>query len=98
MGEHKITCVCRLSRGNTHENITHVRNLEKKWRISREEIISQIEGRIHQYYVIDPVTGTECSVDVVKEPGKPAYLRAQAQGQWNDTLLAQPEWRIRPQV
>ena len=91
MPEYHITCINKPHRESTHEHITHIGNLEGKWRLTREAAIMKIESNTDRFYTIERQTGKRCYVGVVKEPGKNPYLKTQADGKWNDNLLAQPE-------
>ena len=91
MSEYQITCVTKPDRFNTHEHITHVGNINDKWKITRESAIQKIESKAEAFYTVDQYSGRKMYVGVVREAGKSPYLRTHADGQWNDNLLAQSE-------
>jgi len=91
MSEKHIICINKPHHQSAHEHITHIGNLTEKWRITRETAIYQIEANINQFYTIERATGKKCYIGVVKEAGKPPFLRSHADGKWNDNLLAQSE-------
>jgi hypothetical protein len=91
MPEYEVTCINKPHHLSPHEHITHIGNLQGKWRLTREAAIIRIESNTSQFYTIERQTGKKCYVGLVKEAGKHPYLRTQADGKWNDNLLAQPE-------
>lgn len=92
MKEFQITCINKPDRFSAHEHITHIGNLEGKWRISRELAIQKIESKEEAFYTVDPVSGKKAYVGVVRGDGKKApYLKTYADGVWNDNLLALAE-------
>ena len=91
MAAKKVTCINKPHHQSTHEHITHIGNLEDRWRVTKERAIYEIDNSINQYYTLDETTGKACLVAVVREAGKAPYLRTHADGIFNDNLLAQAE-------
>ncbi|WP_051516749.1 DUF3892 domain-containing protein [Herbaspirillum sp. RV1423] len=96
MHEFNIDSVSRSSSGGiggqgSHEHITHIGNSAGKWRLTRQDAITQIEMKVSAFYTVDGSTGKRAYIGVVREQGKAPYLRTHADGKWNDNLLAQPE-------
>jgi hypothetical protein len=91
MATKQVTCINKPHHQSAHEHITHIGNLVEKWRVARETAVYEIDNNINSYYTVDKSTGKVCLVGVVREPGKAPYLRTQADGKYNDNLLAQLE-------
>jgi hypothetical protein len=91
MPEYQVTCINKPHHLSPHEHITHIGNLEAKWRLTREAAIAKIESHTDRFYTVERHTGKRCYVGVVRESGKSPYLRTHADGEWNDNLLALPE-------
>lgn len=91
MTEHQVNCVTKPDRFNTHEHITHIGNVDGKWRLTREVAIQRIESKTESYFTVDRATGKRAEIGVVREAGKAPFLRTYADGKWNDNLLAQRE-------
>lgn len=90
MKEYEVTCVTFAAPGTGHEHITHVGNNQRQWRLEVESAISRIDYQLEVFYVVDPATGDRAYLRIVREQGKPPYLRARCGGQWNDGLLHLP--------
>ncbi|HDR9159481.1 DUF3892 domain-containing protein [Burkholderia vietnamiensis] len=91
MDQFEVTCITKPNRNSPHEHITHIGNIAKNWRLTREEAIRRIEAKKEAYYTIDRTTGNRIYIGVARENGKVPYLRTHADGKWNDNLLAQAE-------
>ena len=95
MAEYLVTCINKPHHSSPHEHITHIGNItntpEKRWRMTRETVIAQIDAGQNQFYTVDVTTGKKCYIAVVRESGKHPYLRTHADGKYNDNLLAQAE-------
>ncbi len=92
MTEHQVTCVNKPDRLSPHEHITHIGNIEGKWRITREAAINRIELKQTAFFTVERGTGRKIYIGVVRGDGNKApYLRTHADGKWNDNLLAQAE-------
>lgn len=91
MSEYKVNCVTKPDRFSTHEHITHIGNIDDKWRLTRESAIQRIDSKRDAFYTVETITGKRAYVGVVREFGKPPYLRTHADGKSNDNLLAQAE-------
>ena len=87
MAGHQITCISRTHPEGSYEDITHVGNFTQGWRMNRDEAIRLIDSRLHKFYVID-VNNITSSVGVVRDIGKPPYLRSHIEGAWNDAMLS----------
>ena len=82
MAEVWVTFVDRVAHYNPHEGITHLGG--KKWKWTRQQVITSIEARQHTFRANVP--GMLPEIGVVESPnGK--YLRAIAGGKHNDSLL-----------
>ncbi|MEK7146514.1 MAG: DUF3892 domain-containing protein [Patescibacteria group bacterium] len=94
MAKYQVTCVHKPNRNSTHEHITHIGGVVegKRWNITREEAIRQIENNINGFYVVDANDSTKVSVvGVVRPAFGHAYLRTYADGYWNNNLLSLAE-------
>ena len=89
MVEYQVTCITKPDQMSTHEDITHIGNLEGKWRMTVAGAIYQIEKKISKFYILDDATATRSYLEIVRVLGKPPYLKAHAHAKWNDNLLAQ---------
>jgi hypothetical protein len=86
----QVTCVDRRPRVNPHEGITRLGG--RGWGpLRRYQVVTLIEAKVHTFYLL--IEGRRAEVEVVREPDKPAYVRAQVDGVWNDDLLALPACR-----
>ncbi|MBL0943752.1 MAG: DUF3892 domain-containing protein [Hydrogenophaga sp.] len=86
--EFEISCISKPRNGLWHHQITHVGNLNHRWRLPSALIIRRIELNTETYYLLNRVTGRRSNIAVVHEPGQRPYLRAHAGGEWNDDLLS----------
>jgi Protein of unknown function (DUF3892) len=91
MKEHKVNCITKPDRFNTHEHIAYIGNVDDKWKLTRESAIQRIDSKEEAFYTIDRATGRRADIGVVREAGKAPFLRTYADGKWNDNLLAQAE-------
>ena len=91
MAVKKVTCINKPHDQSAHEHITHIGNLEERWRVTKERAIYEIDNGINQYYTLDETTGKACLVVVVREARNAPYLRTHADGIFNDNLLVQAE-------
>jgi hypothetical protein len=85
MADCQITCIVKPQR--PHEHITHVGN-PPTWVWPPERVIASTDNRSNTFFVTDPRTGRRADVGVVREVGKAPYLRTQADGYFDDNLLA----------
>lgn len=92
--EFQVTCITKPNRLSPHEHITHIGNREVGWCLTRDEAIRRIDGALvngeqEKFYTVDGITGRKIYLGVVRGDGnKTPYLRTQADGKWNDNLLA----------
>ena len=91
MREFQVTCITKPNRTNRHEHITHIGNTAGGRKLTREDAIRRIDGKVESFYTTDKSTGAKVYIGVVREQGKVPYLRTYADGKWNDNLLAQAE-------
>lgn len=91
MEEREIDCITWARLSAEHEHITHIGNSAQGWRLGSDVAIERIEWRKEAYYTVNPGTGQRTYLGVMREPGKPPYLRAYVDGKWTDHLLAQKE-------
>lgn len=90
MNSFQVTCVSKSLPQGGHEHITEIGGpAGGGWRLAKDTAIYQIENKIAEFYTVDYATNRRAYVGVVREPGKAPYLRTQADGKWNDNLLAQ---------
>jgi hypothetical protein len=89
MGDFQITCINKQPRDNSYEGITHLGGPNNgngmRWIEPRANIISYIQQGIHSFYTL--VNGRRSNVGVINGTYGP-YVRAYADGVWNDNLLA----------
>lgn len=90
MKEYEVNCVTRQDDDRSHAGITHIGHLGHRWRVSLARAVLGIEARTDAFFFRDPATGRRIDIGVIREPGKPPYLRACADGHWNDQLLGLP--------
>lgn len=91
MADILITCIsrCRESQQtDQYETITHLGGAG--WRWSSDKVIDAIKSRTHRFYTL--VDGNRGNIAVVEGPSG-TYLRAHADGRWNDNLLSLPACR-----
>jgi Protein of unknown function (DUF3892) len=88
MADVQVTCITKPHPQSTHEHITELGNPRagRKW--SRDQVIASIGAKSNTFFVIDPRNGKRSNVGVVRSPGRAAYLRTHADGDWNDNLLS----------
>ena len=86
----QLTCTTKPRPDSPHEAITHVGTSRQVW--PREQVVGWIEAGTDTFHSFGP-NGKRADVAVVREPGKPPYLRARVDGQWSDDLLALPQCR-----
>jgi hypothetical protein len=87
MADAQVTCIVKPNPQSAHEHITHLGN-PSRWMWPREQVMASIEDKSNTFFVLDPATGKRADIGVVREPGKAAYLRTYADGQWNNNLLS----------
>lgn len=88
MADVQVTCITKPNPQSSHEHITHLGNPRAGWKWTREQVIASIEGKTNNFFVVDPNNGKRSIVGVVRPTGRPAYVRAHADGDWNDNLLS----------
>jgi hypothetical protein len=98
MTEYQVTCITKPHPESRYEHITHVGNSQGNWRMTREAVIRRIEGGNETYVVIDRSTGKRALIGVRHDTGKAPYLQTQADGYWNDNLLALPQCGALPVI
>ena len=91
MADVRITCITKSQANGKHEHITHVGNPSAPWKWTTAQVVESIDAKTNTFYVIDTRTGKRAEVGVVRTPGRAAYLRTHADGEWNDNLLAQTQ-------
>ena len=94
MADVQVTCITKPHSQSPHEHITHLGN-PPQWVWSREQVIASIEAKTNTFFVRDPNTGKRSEVGVVRQPGKAAYLRTYADGNWNNNLLSLNQCQLR---
>jgi hypothetical protein len=88
MADVQVTCITKPHPQSPHEHITELGNPRVGWKWSRDQVIASIDAKGNTFFVIDPRNGKRANVGVVRVPGRPAYLRTYADGDWNDNLLS----------
>jgi hypothetical protein len=86
--EREVTCIRTQPHRDRHKGITHLGGTG--WLMTRWQMTASIESGGGVYYV--RVNGTRANIQVAAGDGEP-YLRAVADNQWTDALLALPECR-----
>jgi hypothetical protein len=87
----EVNCITMSARPPSHDLITHIGHSERKWRFDVAQAVRCIERCIERYYVADAWGQPWLFLEVVREPGGQAHLRARtAHGVWVDQLLALP--------
>lgn len=88
MREYEVDCIVSFGRDDSHESIIHVGNSREKWRLTTRSAIERIEAGGDAFYTIEAGTGTKVYLGIVREAGRPPYLRTHVDGRWADHLLA----------
>jgi Protein of unknown function (DUF3892) len=91
MADCRITHITKPNRESTNDHITHAGN-PPTWYWKREDIIRSINERTNTFYVYEGGNRSEVGV-VNPTDGRSPFLRTYADGQWNDNLLALPEYK-----
>jgi hypothetical protein len=92
MQEFQVTCINKPAQSRLHEDITHIGNSANRWRLSKQSIIWRIDNKREAFFAVDPKSGQKSYIGVVRQSGgKEPYIRAYANAQWNDALIALPE-------
>lgn len=86
--EFEVNCVVKPNPSSPNEDITHIGHSNHGWRLSIQAAIRRIEAMDVAFYMFDLANGQRAYLGVVREPGKPPYLRTHSRGRWNDNLLA----------
>ena len=85
MADVQVTCITKPFRDSPHDAITHLGGATWNW--TRAQVITSIEEGTNTFYTL--VGGKKAYVTVINGPnGK--YVKTQADGYWNDNLLALP--------
>ena len=87
--DYRITAVDR-DRALGHEAITAIGNNQDGWSVSAKGAALRIERGLAQFYVEDVLAEEKAYLGVVREEGKPPYLRAKIEGRWSNHLLPLP--------
>lgn len=91
--DRRVLCVNKPDRYSRHEHITHLGGTEPSgdtWKFTREQVIFRIEMKIDTFYTLDDQTEKRADVEVVREVGKPSYVRTVRDGIPTDNLLSLP--------
>jgi hypothetical protein len=88
MADVQVTCIIKPHPQSSNEHITHVGNPAGNWMWTREQVITSIDAKTITFYVLEPGTGKQAYIGVVREAGKVPYLRTYADGRWNNNLLS----------
>lgn len=88
MADVQVTCITKPHPQSPHEHITELGNPMAGWKWSRDQVIASIDAKSNTFFVVDPRNGKRSNVGVVRSPGRAAYLRTHADGDWNDNLLS----------
>jgi uncharacterized protein DUF3892 len=89
-GRFQITCINKPNRQSPVEHITHVGGYgASQWKLTVEEVIRRIEGRIESFFV--RVGNNEADVIVVSPPGRRKHIRTNPDLTKVDNLLSLPE-------
>ena len=91
MADVQVSCINKPHHDSPHEHITHLGGIN--WRLTRDEVIKRIDARIDSFYTL--VGGKRAEVRVRREPGKQPFVQTQADGYWNNNLLALQECQLR---
>lgn len=87
--EFQITAVER-DRAFEHEGISAIGNNKDGWSVSARGAIVRIDKDLAKFFVEDALTGERAYIAVVREEGKPPYLRSFLNGRWGNHLLPLP--------
>ena len=89
MARHKITCITKKDRFNTHEHITHLGSSSEQRYWTRDQVIALINSG-DTFYVQTGAHHAEIDIYHPKD-GRHPFLRTHADGYWNDNLLSLSE-------
>ncbi|MHB8636807.1 MAG: DUF3892 domain-containing protein [Fimbriimonadaceae bacterium] len=87
--EYKITATDR-DRSLGYEAITAIGNNQEGWSVTVKGAALRIERGLARFYVEEATTGDKAFLQVVREEGKPPYLRSMLDGRWGNHLLPLP--------
>ncbi|MFZ5790706.1 MAG: DUF3892 domain-containing protein [Pseudomonadota bacterium] len=82
-----VQCINKTPRDDTHQGITYLGGPGWKW--TRQEVIASIKNGSNTFYTF--VGGKRADVKVRETADGREYVQTQADGYWNDNLLALPE-------
>ncbi len=90
MPDCQVDCINKKDRNSTHEGITHLGGPGggTRWKWPRADVITSIESGTNTFYT--SVGGKRADVKV-REGANGKYVQTQADGYWNDNLLALAE-------
>lgn len=87
MADVRVTCINKTPRDDTHHGITHLGGATWKW--TRQQVIDSINAGTNSFYTL--VDNKRADVKVRTTSDGREYVQTQADGYWNDNLLALPE-------
>jgi hypothetical protein len=93
MADVLVTCITKPDPNSTHERITELGNPRANWKWAREKVNASIDAKENTFYALDPRTGKRANIGVLRPTDRAAYVRAYADGVWNDNLLAMDKCR-----
>ena len=88
MADVQVTCITKPNPQSSHEHLTELGNPRAGWKWTREQVIASIDAKTNTFFVLDPGNGKRSEAGVVRPVGRLAYVRTQADGDWNDNLLS----------
>lgn len=83
MADTLVTCISKPDRNSSHEHITHLGG--HAWQWTTQEVIASIENGTNTFYT--SVGGKRADIGVRERNGR-KFVQTNADGYWNDNLLA----------
>lgn len=86
--EFEITSVHFTEHGTTEEHIVRLccHGGEKPLTFGRQQVVQDVQNKLAAFYVREPGTGRKVYLDVIEHRDTPAFVKAHADGRWNDLL------------
>ncbi|MGE0119568.1 MAG: DUF3892 domain-containing protein [Dongiaceae bacterium] len=84
MADVQVLCINKIPRDDPHHGITHLGGNGWKW--TRQQVIESIKNGSNTFFTY--VSNKRADVKVRRSAQGNEYVQTQADGQWNNNLLA----------
>ena len=88
MSDVRVMCINKETLRNSHTGITHLGCERQRW--TRQQAVDSIRSGANTFFML--IGNKRADLGIVSAISG-EYLRAYAEGRWNDDLLALPECR-----